>query len=348
MHTRLEVLNHLFAGADRANFSAPWGAPAPCQLPTDAGERAALLQAHIDGTAAVVDYSPAGRAARLVKADPLRLAAVTPRADGFCGWVAWDVDAAGPHGEKGLANPDAAVRCIAERCGFLGLGEPLVCASRSGSGRHGWLILGEPLSLPDAALLAAYVAAAARTVADWDQADYGGPHAFLRGDGEVAEPGDAGALEIFPRSSERPKHGYPLSAPFACGGAALDVFEEPPRPAEPRPTAADAAAVERVLTEARAELERRQKRARPKPRRTPKPRGGARRLDARTESLLTGTTPEGERNRALYYAVADLTFCGRTEGEAESMLADAAARCGVPRAEARATIRSGLRRARRR
>lgn len=340
------TLRELLCGANFANTIMPWGQPGPIRLPDDPADRDQLIGAHLRGEPAAVLYAPADKPERAVHVERLQLAGLTPGTDGCCRWVAFDLDAA-THGENGLLDPDAAARCVAERCHELGLGDGvLVVASRSGVGRHVWLLLGEPVPLTDAALLVAYIGACARLVANRDHDDHGQPHAFRSGAG-VASPGQAGAVELIPRSETRPRLGYALSMAFAGGGQALDVFEDPPRPTTLRAVPqCNGAALARVIGEAHRALRARQPAQRRSIRPTRTTTGGQ--LDPRTVDLLAGVAPVGRRNRALYYAAGDMVHAGHTAGEVERQLLAAADRCGLPTHEARATIRSGLRRGGRR
>lgn len=330
-------------GCKRAQAVMPWGAFAPIILPDDDAGRVALIDAHIAGGPANVTYAPLGKRSRMVRVERLQLAALTPRTDGRCSWLALDLDGAS-HGATGLVDPVGAARCVAERCDALGLAEGLlVVRSRSGAGVHVWVLSGAPVPQADAALVAAYIASCARRVADRDAVDYETPHSFLTASGGLAEPGRAGAVEILPRSIERPRLGYALVLPFSSlsaergGGVQLDVLGAGELERVP---ACYPARFARVLTEARRELAARQ--ARRTPTHCPRHYRPKRRLDPRTEALLVGAAPEGTRNRALFYAVGDLLRAGRTASEAERELLDAAQRCGLSCAEAAATIRSGF------
>jgi hypothetical protein len=346
--TKLATLRRLVAGCSKASALMPWGSFGPARLPEGAALDS-LLRAHILGLPADLEFAPLDKPSRTVRADACQLAALTPDDAGACHWLAVDLDAAG-HGESGLLDCDAAGRAIAERCDALGIADGLLVArSRSGAGRHAWLLLDEPAPLADAALVIAYLASCAARVAGRDVDDYEAPHAFRSGSG-IAAPGQPGAFELLPRSSVKPRLGYPLVAPFSGaaakrgGGIALDPFTGEPLTLDCVPCTRPGAFA-RVLAEARAELERRKPKARTQ-RRVPAHRHGGRKLDARTEALLSGAIPQGERNRAVYYGVGDLLRAGRSEREAEAELLAAAERAGLQAHEARATIASGLRRAR--
>jgi len=334
----------LLDGATYANAWLPWDAPGPVVLPADADERRRLVLAHLEGAPASVIFCPVGKPPRLVAVEALILFALTGAA-GRCRWLAFDLDGAS-HGPRGLVNPEATGRAIAERLDALGLAGGLVAArSRSGTGVHLFVLLVDALPIAEAALVAAYVAACARRVADRDADDTGRPHAFRTAAG-VASPGDAGAVELLPRSDAAPPRGYPLLMPLAGalaprgGGVLVDLLGL--GLSDPTP-GASLDAFRRVLAEARRA--RATRAARRTPRNTPRewrPRG-PRQPRAETAEFLGGRTPVGARNDTLFRAACDLFRCGGSARDVEADLLRAAEANGLPSAAARSTIRSALR-----
>jgi len=344
---RLTILRALLAGSDHAAAAMPWRTFGPIRLPDDDARLAALRRAHLRGEAATIEFAPLDKPTRAVQVDALQLAAYTPRPNGTCTWIAFDFDGAS-HGARGLTAPERAAAALAERAAAAGLLDGiLVVRSRSGAGLHVWLLLPEPVPLADACIIAAGLGAQAGRIADRDVQDYGCAHALATASG-IASVGQAGAFELLPRSSERPRRGYPLVLPFSGmaaqrgGGVAVDPFGNPPKPIEPqRVPRCDVTALHRFIDETRTELRRRQPR-----RRTHRPAYEARgrKLDPRTSALIEGRTPQGERNRAVYYALPDLVRSGVREAEAEALIVAGAERCGLSRAEIDATLRSARRR----
>jgi hypothetical protein len=200
-------------GSSRANAVMPWGKPGPIRLPDDPDERARLVHAHLEGAPADVLYSPRGRPVERLHIRQLVLAAFCPDAGGAVHWLGFDLD--GPdHGDSGLADPPHAARCIAERAEAAGLLSGLLVArSPGGRGRHVFVIVPAPLSLADAVIGVAALLADAFKLAAADVADNGAPHAFRRADGSIARPGDAGAVELIPRSARKPERGWSLTLP---------------------------------------------------------------------------------------------------------------------------------------
>ncbi|MFH1417078.1 MAG: hypothetical protein ABII12_02165 [Planctomycetota bacterium] len=350
---RREILRYMLDGATHAAAVMPWGQFGPIVWPELATDRNKLIDAHLLGVSADVQFAPIGRPTRRVPLDAVRLSAYLPRADGLCCFAAVDLDGSS-HGANGLADPDAAARCFAERADCFGLlSGVLIVRSRSGVGRHLFVFLPEAMPQADTTLAVAALAAAARRIADRDAAEYDAFNAFRTEAGEIARPGQGGAVELLPRTTEKPERGYAIALPFGGaaaktgGGAPLDLFEQPSKlvqlNAVPR---CDACAWQRFVSEARQELERRTKRRHARTTRSWKPRREPARLDPRTESLLAGTMAQGGRNRAVYYGWSDLIRSGVTEGEAERLLIEAAERCGLPQREALATVRSAQRRRR--
>jgi hypothetical protein len=346
---RFNILRRLLDGSDFAAAMMPWQTFGPIRFADD-DERRALIDAHLRGSSAVVTFAPLDKPYKRIKLDALQLAAYTPRADSFCGWIAFDLDG-DSHGAGGLCNPDRAASCIAERADAAGvLPGLLIVKSRSGVGRHVWLILSEPIPLDEACIGAAALAVHARRIADRDALDFPElPHAFACHTGQIASVGQSGAFEVFPRANERPARGYPLVLPFGGvaakrgGGMALDVFSQPARLIEPSAVpVCDGAAWRRLINETRAELARRTRWTRHAPVRRTSTRD--RRLDPRTQQLIDGSLPEGQRNRAAYFAYRDLIRSGASVGEAEHLIVAGAVRCGLSKREAESTVQSARRR----
>lgn len=348
---RFNILRRLLDGAEFANVLAlPWGDPGPIRLPVDSERRDELIRAHIIGAPASVRFAPIDKPERIVRVDALQLGAYSPRADGTCGWIAFDLDGSS-HGSGGLREPDRAAAAIAERAATAGLWPGvLIVKSRSGAGRHVWIIVPDAVPMADACLAVAGLAAQARRIADRDALECPDrPHAFATSAGGIAAIAQAGAFELVPKSTERPTRGYVMALPFGGvaakrgGGLAVDVFGHPARIIEPSAVpACDAWAWDRLIRETRAELARRKRRPRQLPRRSFSPR--MHRLDPRTQQLIAGAISEGGRNKAAYYGYRDLVRSGMSPSEAESLIVAGAERCGLPRREAEATLQSARRR----
>jgi hypothetical protein len=324
-------------GATHANTTMPWGRFGPILLPDDPAERAALVDAHLAGGPADVLYSPAGSLPEAKRIDRLALAAFTPGADGLCRWLGLDLDAT-DHGPGGLADPLHAARCLAERADNAGLGSGLLAArSRGRRGIHIFLLLPAPAPLADAVLGVAALAASAFKVAAADVAD-GAPHAFRRADGAIAQPGQPGGVELLPRSTARPAIGWPLALPTP--DKIIDPLSGQPvtLAAVPR---CDAGSWQRFIDAARAML--------PKPAPRPLPPephyhdgDPLERIDSRTRVFLDGGTPTGTRNIAAFAAACNLLGVGVLDTQAERLILDGAARCGLPEHEARAAFASAV------
>lgn len=347
----IELLLALLDGATFANAIRRNGRPCRIRLPIDEGSRRALVGAHIRGAASTLTFHAEGRDTWPEPVDAVALAAFCPAPDGRCRWIGIDVDAA-DHGEGGLADPVHATRTIAERAASAGLLSGLLVArSRRGRGRHVFLILPEPVTLNDAVIGVAALAATAFRIAASDVRVYGAVHAFRCADGAIARAGEAGAVELVPRSTERPRHGWTLALPGAGvyaahgGGVIVDPFEDRPIRHENVPRC-DRGAWSRFIQEARARLSRRKTPAAcPRVRRidsTGRPRQPIDRIDARTRAFLDGRTPEGARNTSAFAASANLLGCGIDEREAERLILDGAAACGLSERETRATFSSAL------
>ncbi|TWT43949.1 hypothetical protein RAS1_03530 [Phycisphaerae bacterium RAS1] len=352
-----ETLTALLNGSRYASAVMPWGKPAPIILPTEPGELARLVDAHICGAPADVTYAPRGRQPEPVRVDPFVLAGFCPAADGCCRFVAIDLDAS-DHGGGGLSDPAHALRCIAERAAAAGLLEALLVArSRRGAGRHCWLLLPEPTPLVDAVIGAAALIAMAFRIAAQDVAEADGAHAFRSAAGGIAEPGQPGAVEIIPRSSARPALGWSLTLPGAGafaprgGGIIIDPFSGEPTELDRVPRCRPERWA-RFIEEAREELARRDARRhaqksatmpaieRNAPR-TPD-RSAAPKLDARTTEFLAGRVEQGRRNVAAFAAACNLLGTGTHVDATERMVLQGATLCALPAHEARAAVASAV------
>lgn len=349
---RADILRRLLDGSEYAAAIMPWGSFGPIRLPDDSAGRDELVRCHLAGSPASVRFAPMGKTEQRIRVDALQLGAYTPRANGTCGWIAYDLDG-NSHGQAALCEPDRAAAAIAERASAAGLWSGvLIVKSRSGSGRHIWIILPDAVPIADACIGAAGLAARARRIADADAADNPDrPHAFLTRAGQIATVGQAGAFEVSPKSVERPARGYAMALPLGGvaakrgGGIAVDVFEHPTRNIEPAAVpVCDAWAWQRLIAETRAELSAKQRARRRQ--RQPLRREGPRpdRLDPRTQQLIDGTLPEGGRNKAAYFGYRDLIRSGLAATEAERLIVSGAERCGLARREAETTLRSARRR----
>ncbi len=347
---RADILRRLLDGSEYAAAIMPWGPFGPIRLPDDAAGRDELIRCHLTGSPVSVRFAPIGKPEQRIRVDALQLGAYTPRADGACGWIAFDLDG-GSHGSSALWDPDRAAAAIAERAAAAGLWSGvLIVKSRSGSGRHVWIILPDAAPIADACIGAVGLAARARRIANADAADNPDrPHAFLTRAGQIATVGQAGAFEVSPKSVDRPARGYAMALPFGSvarqrgGGIAVDVFEHPTRIIDPSAVpVCDAWAWQRLIAETQAELSAKQ-RARRRTQslyRAPRPC----RLDPRTQQLIDGTMSEGGRNKAAYFGYRDLIRSGVTPSEAKRLLVTGAERCGLARREAEATVQSARRR----
>jgi hypothetical protein len=312
-----------------------------------------LVDAHNRGGPATVVYCPKDEPERTVRIKQFILQALCPAVDDRCRWIAFDLDAADGHGSGGLLDPLRAAACIAERCDAAGLlGGVIVARSRSGKGRHLWLVTPGPVPLADAVLVTGGLAAQAMRIAEQDARETDRPHAFLCSDRKVAPIGRAGTFELIPPSTERPSRGWPLVLPGSGalaargGGVIVDPFTIPPLPLQmdfvPR---CDSNAWMNFLCETQAALTERQAN-KPKTNRLPQRKASTdslSRIDHRTRDLLDGRCPKGERNRALFVAVANMVGVGVEPQEAARLALQGAMACGLSEREARATIRSALR-----
>jgi len=337
----------VFAGAIRRA-----GKPCRIRLPDDATDRERLVEAHVRGAPATLTYHADGHDPWQERVEAVALAAVCPAADGHCRWIGIDLDAT-DHGERGLADPVHAARVISERTAAAGLWSGLLVArSRGGRGRHVFLIMPEPVALTDAVIGVAALTATAFEVAAADVAAYGGQHAFHCANGAIVCPGEAGAVEFVPHSTVKPRYGWALALPAAGafrargGGVVVDPFTNEPTHHEQIPRC-EPRAWRVFIAEARAALSKRRRPADLPCRRpvlnTDQERDPMDRIDDRTRTFLDGRTPEGARNRSAFAASANLLGCGFNENEAERLVLDGAAACGLPEREARAAFRSAVR-----
>lgn len=350
--TALQAKATLFTILDGARWATAIrdnGRPGRIMVPADPAERAALIDAHLTGSPAVLTFHRADGPPWAERVAAVVLGCYTPAADGLCHWVAVDLDATDGHGARGLVDPLHAARCIAERTYNAGLGGGLLVArSKSGRGVHVWLILPAPVPLADAVLGVAALAAAALRVAGDDVHDAGGEHAFRRGDGSIARPGDAGGVELYPRSGARPACGWSLTLPGAGafahrgGGVVIDPFTNEPcqLPDEPR---CDATAWVRHVDEARAELQRRSRRSTPRPAPREPLRASTIGISNRTHDFINGRINEGSRNLNCFSAACNLLGCGIDPAETERLILHGARACGLPEREARAALASASR-----
>jgi hypothetical protein len=342
-----ETLLALLDGTEFANALMPWGRPGPIRLPDDAGARARLVDVHIAGEPADVLYSPNDREPETMHVEVLEMAAFTPDAIGLVHWLALDLDAA-DHGPSGLADPVAAMRCIASAADRAGLFSGLLTArSRGGRGRHVWLLLPEPVTLDDAVFGIAALTVQAYKIAIADVADYAAQHAFRRPNGSIAAPGDSGAVEQYPYSTERPAIGWALALPAAgayreCdGGAIVDPYGDQPYELESVPKC-DAGQWTRFLSEAKEAYKPKTKPVL-RPARSPgTSHDPLDRIDPKARQFLDGQTSQGARNSAAFTTACSLLGFGVAANEVERLILIGAAGCGLPEREARASVRSAI------
>ena len=347
------ILLALLGGGTSANATRRNGRPCRVRLPDDPESRIALAVDHLRGAPATLTFHAQGSESWQESVEAGALAALCPGDDGRCRWVGVDLDAA-DHGEGGLADPVHATRVIAERAANAGLMSGTVVArSRRGRGRHVFLLLPEPVELTDAVIGVAALAAAAFKVAARDSAACETPHAFRCANGEIARPGNAGAVELVPRSTMKPRFGWPLALPgagaFAArgGGVTVDPFTDHPLHLERVPQC-DRRAWRCLVTEARATLSARAPASEPRPRMGAAPywdgpRHSIDHIDARTQAFLDGRVSEGARNASAFAASANLLGCGIDEREAEQLILAGAAACGLSQREADTTFQSAVR-----
>lgn len=347
------ILLALLDGATFANALRRNGKPCRIALPEYASARTALVEAHLRGEPGTLLFHAEDHEPWRERVNAVVLSAFCPARDGRCRWLGIDLDAS-DHGPGGLADPVHAVRAIAERADAAGLFDGLlVVRSRRGQGRHVFLLLPEPVSLEDAVIGVAALAAAAFKVAALDAVEGEVPNGFRCTNGVIAQPGDAGAVELVPHSTLKPRYGWAMLLPgagaFAVqgGGVIVDPFDDRPVECEVVPRC-NPQAWSTFITEARAVLSERT--PAPPPVRVERflsnghiPRRPIDRIDPRTRAFLNGQAPEGTRNVSAFAASANLIACGVDEHEAERLILAGAAACGLPEPEARATIQSAVR-----
>lgn len=351
---KADLLLTLLEGSDYAAAVMPWDKPGPIRLPDDLDARRELVDAHLDGAAGTVSYAKIGEQETTVEVEAVKLSGLCPASDGLARWIAFDLDAADGHGQGGLEDPAAALRCVAERADTLGLLPGLVaCRSAGGRGFHVWMILPEPVALDDAVIGAATLAACARRIADGDATD-GGPHAFACADGSIASVGKPGAFELIPKDTRRPDRGWPLTLPAAGvarehgGGIIIDAFTGEPVELRAIPRC-PAPAWEHLLRDARGELDRRKRpmvtptRITRRPCREHRDTDPMARIHPRTREFIDGQTPEGNRNMSAFAAACNLLAVGIGENEVERLILEGGRRCGLSEREGKAAFKSAAR-----
>lgn len=351
---RVGLLSTLLNGSTHVTAIMPWGKPGPIKLPDDPLAVRSLIGAHLRGDAATVLYVPSEKPSKTITVDPFVLGAYSPAADGCVRWLGIDLDGAS-HGPTGLADPAHAARCIAERADAAGLLSGLVVArSKSGNGRHCWMLLPYPVDLADAVLAVAQLAVQAVKVATQDVADGDCPHAFRCVDGSLATPGESGKVELFPRGDQPPPIGWALTLPMAGafhkhgGGILVDPFTDRPV-ALNRVLQCEPNAWECFLRETRSDFSRRSARAIASPSRRKNSdsiRGPVpiERLPFYVRDFIDGNVREGDRGNRVFVAACALFGFGYPLCEVESLILQGARSCGLPEREARSAIQSAARR----
>jgi hypothetical protein len=99
----------LLDGAQFATALRNNGRPGRVHLPEDVESRAALVDTHLRGAPASIEFHAEGHSPWRESVEAVVLATYSPGADGFCRWLGIDLDA-GDHGTRGLADPVHAVR----------------------------------------------------------------------------------------------------------------------------------------------------------------------------------------------------------------------------------------------
>lgn len=347
-----DLLLALLDGSEFANALRRNGKPCRIRLPEDADARQALVDAHVTGRSMSLTFFANGCEPWNEQVDAVVLAPFCPRTDGLCQFLVIDLDA-NDHGSTGLADPVHAARVIAERSDNAGLSSGLLVArSRRGRGQHVFLFPPAAVSLDEAVLVIAALAASAWLVAARDVVDYEAKHAFRRVNGTIATPGDPGAFELIPRSSGQPKYGWATTLPAAgafahCGGGVIvDPFTDRPFDLHEVPRC-DPEAWSRFVVDARNQramhtlLHQRSDPARPKMA-LHHDRDHFERIDWRTRDFLEGRVPEGSRNNAAFAASANLLGCGVSERETRRLVLAGARACGLPEREALASLKSAV------
>ncbi len=349
------ILLALLDGAVFANALRRNGKPCRISLPDDLKARRALVSAHLRGAPATLTFHAEGREPWRERVDSVVLAAFCPAADGLCRWVGVDLDAA-DHGGSGLVDPVHAMRTLAERAAMAGLVDGLLAArSRRGRGRHLFLLFAKPIPLDDAVVGVAALVASAFKIATADVLDYSSDHAFRRVDGSVVSPGDAGAVELLPRSTDRPSFGWAITLPGAGafkavgGGVIVDPLTDFPlvsnnkRHCNPRAWSV-------FLTDARGAFLPSSRSACPRNSRAmPRSHRGSSadplaRANQRTRDFVGGRVQSGARNTEAFAAACALFGAGLPDRDVESLINQGGRLCGLPDCETRAVINSARRR----
>lgn len=347
----ITLLLALLDGTTFANAVRRNGRPCRIRLPDDPKSRAVLVDAHVRGEPATLTFHADGHDPWQEYVDAVVLGALCPAVDAHCRWIGVDLDGT-DHGDRGLADPVHAARNIAERAADFGLMSGLLVArSCRGRGQHVFLVLPEPVVLPDAVIGVAALAAAAFKVASSDVLEYGAQHAFNRGDGTVARLGDTGAVELLPRSTVKPPYGWALALPgagaFAThgGGVIVDPFTDQPTNHQRIPRCGHDA-WSRFIADAQEKLPRTKsagEHAHPvRVRHARALRAPLDRIDPRTRAFIDGHAADGGRNAAAFAASANLLGCGLEEREAQQLILLGSMRCGLPPHEATTAFKSAV------
>lgn len=351
--TLRELLVELLDGSEFATAIRQNGKPGRFALPIDRDARRRLVDAHICGLPMRLTFHSAKGTSWTEIVRQVILAAYCPASDGLCRWAGIDLDAT-DHGNGGLVNPRRAAASVFERAENAGLGSGLLVArSRRGMGRHVFLIPPQPVPLDEAAVAIASLVASAVRAGNRDVLEESVPHAFATDGGHTAIPGQAGALEIIPRSTNAPAFGWALTLPAAAafaghdGGVIIDPEKDQPRSLDVMPRC-EASAWSSLIDEARNALrltELLSSRVGPWRRdgdRYPE-RAVLERLDPRTRSFIDGRVEQGARNDSAFAASANLLGCGLDPSHALGLILDGAARCRLPEDEARSAFDSATR-----
>jgi len=344
---KVSIIYSMLEGCQFANARRRSGALCRIALPTRPSRRRELIAKHVRGAPATLTFCARGRPPWRERVASVELAAYCPDGGGLCHWLAIDFDAT-DHGDGGLADAVYAMRVFAERADFLGLrGGLLAAKSRGGQGRHLFLILPRPVPLIDAVIGVASWASSAFLIAARDASENDVNHALRNGAGSVAMPGEAGALELIPRSSQLPQFGWAIAIPAAGvraewgGGHIVDAFSDEPIEPEFIPRC-NAHAWTRFVEANRKALAAAQRQT-AKCKRYKDRRHGRQGLSQRTEDFLEGRTPEGIRNLSAFRAACDLIRQEFGASEVLSLVQEGARRCGLPVREATNAVRSAER-----
>lgn len=341
------LLSALLDGATFANAIRRNGKPCRIRLPDDPESSTALIGDHLLGASRTLTFHADGHKPWRERVDAVALAALCPSGNGLCRWVGIDLDAY-DHGSHGLVDPVHAVRAIAERADAQGLLSGLLVArSRRGRGRHVFLMLPKPAALNDAVIGVAVLVAMAFRVAASDVAECGAPHAFRCANEEIARPGDAGAVELVPRSTIKPAHGWALALPLAGafdahgGGQIVDPFDDKPIHHDSVPCC-DPQPWKRLVSDNRHFMARMDEHKNRRHLNSVETTGSPP-LHPLTREYLAGQSPKGRRNESAFAAACNLLGHGLPLCEVEQQILDGARGCELPEREARSAIRSALR-----